>query len=102
MMLKELIWVYVIEDPALATQQLGQKHMIGDIYFTFTKMQLTPIGIGKSFQPIIRSVCKRPLLVMKDHELYNLIAGMTESQVYRIYNRLTGAPSESSLVDPLR
>jgi dGTPase len=102
MMLKELIWVYVIEDPALATQQLGQRHMIRHLFQVYQdsanshrNWKIFPTYYQERLQT---ATCSDE----RSRACIDLIAGMTESQVYRIYNRLTGAPSESSLVDPLR
>ncbi len=101
MMLKELIWIYVIQDPALATQQLGQRHMIKLLFKTYVhaahshKWDIFPTYYQERLSETDASADKVRTCV-------DLIAGMTETQVYRIYSRLTGVSTESSLNDPLR
>jgi dGTPase len=101
-MLKELIWVYVIQDPALASQQIGQRHMVQHLFTTYADAasqrkdwKLFPAYYQERLQET--STLNERIRVCID-----LIAGMTETQVHRIYSRLTGASSEASLNDPLR
>ncbi len=102
MMLKELIWTYVIQDPALASQQLGQKHMIRQLFDVYTHAA-EKREHWKLFPAFYRERLEE---AHSDSErirtCIDLISGFTENQVHRIHNRLTGSASESSLNDPLR
>lgn len=100
-MLKELIWVYVIQDPALATQQLGQRHMIQHLFKVYVEASRSP-RTWNVFPTYYQERLEKADDSEKIRTCVDLIAGMTETQVHRIYRRLTGASSESSLNDPLR
>ena len=41
-MLKELTWTYVIQEPALATQQLGQQHMVKSLFEKYSNAAMRP------------------------------------------------------------
>ena len=41
-MLKELTWEYVITNPALTTQQVGQRRVIRDLFSTYKDAALSP------------------------------------------------------------
>jgi dGTPase len=101
-MLKELIWIYVIQDPALATQQLGQRHMIKFLFETYVNAAQS----RKDWRVFPTYYQERLENEEDTHEktrtCIDLIAGMTETQVHKIYGRLTGVSTESSLNDPLR
>ena len=43
-MLKELVWTYVIEAPALATQQYGQRRIIRELFPIFLDAAKKPEG----------------------------------------------------------
>jgi dGTPase len=101
-MLKELIWVYVIQDPALATQQQGQRHMIQHLFKTYvdaSKSKKTWTLFPTYYQEQLK---KSEIDAERTRICIDLIAGMTETQVHRIFGRLTGTSTESSLNDPLR
>jgi dGTPase len=102
LMLKELTWTYVIQDPSLATQQIGQIHMIKTLY-----KEYEGAAFSKKGGNIFPAFYKERLLEAADDDTrrricIDLIAGMTETQVQRIYARITGNSIESSLTDPLR
>lgn len=100
-MLKELIWIYVIQDPALASQQIGQKHMVRHLFEIYTNATVS----RRDWR--IFPTYYQDQLEKADHNCekirtcIDLIAGMTETQVHRVYNRLTGVSTEASLNDPL-
>jgi dGTPase len=101
-MLKELIWIYVIQDPALATQQFGQRHMIKllfEIYVDAAQSRKDWKVFPTYYQERLNNEEDTD---EKTRTCIDLIAGMTETQVHRIYSRLTGVSTESSLNDPLR
>lgn len=89
-MLKELTWHYVINAPALATQQHGQRKVIRGLFECFlsaaTKntrnLQLFPTYYREKIRDA--SDDEIPRLVI------DLIAGMTERQSVDIFHTLTG------------
>lgn len=102
LMLKELTWIYVIQDPALATQQLGQRHMVEHLfntYVTASKSRKQWTLFPTYYQERLEEASDE---AERTRTCVDLIAGMTETQVQRIFSRLTGASTESSLNDPLR
>jgi dGTPase len=102
LMLKELTWTYVIQDPALATQQVGQRNMIKTLFSIYANAAESSRE-WKVFPTYYRERLEQSLSI--DDRLrtcVDLIAGMTETQVHRIYKRLSGSESEASLSDPLR
>jgi len=101
-MLKELIWIYVIRDPALATQQIGQRHMIKHLFKTYVDA-----AESKESWSIFPTYYQERLEKTTSSEerkrtCADLISGMTETQVSKIYNRITGNSADHSLNDPLR
>jgi dGTPase len=102
LMLKELTWTYVIQDPGLATQQIGQRNMIRTLYNVYRIEAASQKGrrIFPAFyqERLDEAVDESERLRI----CIDLIAGMTESQVQRMYTRITGGSAESSLSDPLR
>lgn len=99
-MLKQLTWTYVIEAPALATQQLGQRNMVRTLFEAYK--EAAKKKNWKLFPPYYQE--KLNEAKSKNDRIricVDLIAGMTEAQVYRIYSRITGSTAQSSLLDPL-
>jgi dGTPase len=90
-MLKELTWTYVIESPALATQQAGQKQVIRklhEIYLdaaTFQKKNKADV-----FTPYFRQQLQKQSDPEKRRTVIDLIASMTEAQALAMHNRLVG------------
>lgn len=97
MMLKELIWHYVILNPALATQQHGQRTVIATLFKVYLDDASSP-------RPKILPRALRQLLAldldnastprMKDLARVRIttdaICGMTEAEAVALYQRLTG------------
>ena len=101
LMLKELTWTYVIQDPALATQQIGQRHMVRTIYKIYADTSQSKTQ-WRVFPEYFRERLERSCSA--DERLrtcIELIAGMTETQVHQVYARLTGTDTQASLHDPL-
>jgi len=101
LMLKELTWTYVIQDPALATQQVGQRNIVKTLFKTYSEA-----ASDQRYRKIFPAFYQERLQeATGDSErcriCIDLIAGMTETQVQRIYERVTGTSSQSSLIDPL-
>jgi len=103
-MLKELTWYYVINNPALATQQYGQRKLIRDLFMIYhevadterdwhvfsasTREQLA--ALGNQTRPEERRRRVTRLIV-------DLIAGMTEKHLVEMHRRLTGTSLGSAL-----
>jgi dGTPase len=102
MMLKELTWTYVIDAPALATQQRGLREKISKLYTTYTEASSSRRE-RKIFPPFYQDRLEES---HNDTErirvCVDLIAGMTETQVHKIFGRFTGTASGESLFDPLQ
>ncbi|MFZ1006285.1 MAG: dNTP triphosphohydrolase [Candidatus Sulfotelmatobacter sp.] len=98
-MLKELTWYYVINNPALATQQYGQRKMIEDLFSIYTKV------VGRRRDWYLLPVATREQLEKLDVEnegettrvVVDLIASMTEAHLVDMHRRLTGASLGSAL-----
>ncbi len=93
-MLKELTWRYVINDPAMAAQQYGQRRAIRTLFDCFhtaackDNLKIFP----KYYQEKMGGVTPNE----KTRLVVDLIAGMTERQCCGMYERMTGtslAPS---------
>jgi dGTPase len=102
-MLKQLTWSYVIEAPSLATQQRGLKQKISELFRIYTEAAASPKE-WKIFPVYYQERLKEAggdgselVRVCVD-----LIASMTENQVHKIFGRLTGSSSGTSLEDPLQ
>jgi len=100
-MLKELTWTYVIQEPALATQQLGQQHMVRSLFDKYSNAAMRP-SEWRLFPTYYRERLKKAdSREEKIRACVDLIAGMTELQVQRLYSRISGLSLDSSLNDPL-
>src|SRR5262249_2279041 len=104
-LLKELIWCYVIENPALASLQHGQRHAIRTLFRIFddavTNRNWTvfpplfrdeAIELTKVIGPIPAD--RRARLVA------DTISAFTDEQALRMYQRLVGL-SPGSALDPI-
>jgi len=83
-MLKELTWHCIINAPALAAQQHGQRKMIRDLFeclFTAAKKRNVRLFPRYYQQKITNSVCETDLARL----VIDLISGMTERQVRRLF-----------------
>lgn len=101
LMLKELTWTYVIQDPALAMQQVGQKNMIKSLFDVYRNASQS-----RTDWKIFPTYYQEQLTQAQDEDersrtCIDLIAGMTETQVHRLYARITGNSLEGSLNNPL-
>lgn len=103
-LLKELTWCYVINNPALAAQQHGQRKAIRTLFEVFD--EAAERGNWALFPPFFRdegqklaqetdwSALRRARLVA------DTIASMTDQQALRMFHRLTGT-SQGSVLDPI-
>lgn len=93
--LKQLTWHYVIENAALATQQHGQRHIIGRLFEIFNDAaELKEFDIfPASFRERMERLIEDGKYDAKDERvriIADLLSGMTEHQVIAIHQRLTG------------
>ena len=103
--LKQLTWEYVINAPALATQQYGQRRLIEDLFRILTDA-ISDAEFGV-FPPRFAEYLEEPLSNMggrdSDRETMRVVAdyisGMTERQAIELHQRLTGV-SLGSVLDP--
>ena len=103
-MLKQLTWVYVIESPALATQQHGQRKVIEDI-FNILSNAASQMDFGvfptRFSEGLEDALAENGGLSTREitRTVSDCIAGMSERESVEIHNRLTGA-SLGSVLDP--
>jgi dGTPase len=101
--LKRLTWHYVIDNPALATQQIGHKRIINDLFDVFAdaatdrkRWLLFPWGYRERLISIADGELEEePLRIAVDY-----IASMTEQQAIDMHRRIIGANPGSAL-DPI-
>jgi len=90
-MLKELVWTYVIEAPALASQQFGQRRIIRDLFEIFAEASMR-LEDQKIFPAFYRERLREASNEAEKKRIcVDLIAGMTENQAVNIHRRLTGS-----------
>lgn len=96
MMLKQLTWQYVIRNPALATQQHGQRRLIHTLFLIFSRAvrkgeyTIFPFAIRDQLEAADDSLSKTRIVV-------DYIASMTERQVHILCLKLTGVSPGSAL-----
>jgi dGTPase len=112
-LLKELTKTYVVEAPALATQQQGQRRVVQNLFFEYqAAMQrgskskrmdaprmtaaLFPTSMAETVESLVHAKAARRECC---RVVADAIAGMTEAQALRIHHRLMGFEF-GSLVDP--
>jgi dGTPase len=100
-LLKELTWVYVIRNPALATQQWGQQRLVSGLFEIFREA-------AEEREPNVFPLSTRDQLLKLRAEgkaddssrtrlVVDLIASMTETQALETYQKLTGLVPGSGL-----
>jgi dGTPase len=101
--LKEMTWVYVINNPSLASQQHGQRRVIRELFEIFIDAVE-----GKNPHHLLPLACREHLETIRGTEteaqekvrvVLDLIAGMTELQAIEMYRRLAGISDISALYD---
>jgi dGTPase len=106
-MLKELTWFYVINNPSLATQQHGQRKIVGSMFQTFVDACTEPKKMNLDLFPLsqrglltrIDATTEPPgdKRLQKIRVVLDLIASMTEQHAVRMYRRLEGVDPGSAL-----
>ncbi len=104
-MWKELTCHYVIKNPSLATQQHGQRRVIGGLFNMFLEA-----ARSKADWAIFPAGCQDQLERAEEmggtaereraRTVADLIAGMTEQQAFAVHQRLTGV-SFGSILDTM-
>jgi dGTPase len=96
-MLKQLTWEYVILNPALATQQHGQRNVIKTLFHVFleaaeksTKSTLFP----HAFREMLKTAANRQQCA---RIVCDYLAGMTERQATGLYLKLIGTVPGSGM-----
>jgi dGTPase len=99
-MLKELVWTYVIEAPALATQQYGQRKIIRELFSIYSeaaaaedKRKIFPAYYRERLDAAGTDTAETCRICV------DLIASLTEAQVINMHQRLTGSSLGSALED---
>jgi dGTPase len=92
-MLKELTWRYVIQNPALETQQYGQRRVIRELFDIFTDAALS--GDTRKNRGIFPPGYQEELSAATEREervrlVTDLISSMTEQQALSMHQRLSG------------
>jgi dGTPase len=107
--LKELLWYYVINNPALATQEYGQGQTIERLFSIVADAAVSKSSDRWNILPgRARELIKRLRVEqgesVEEKQLLRVacdtVAGMTEQQVVQMYHRLTGV-APGSLFQPI-
>jgi len=104
-LLQELTWCYVIDNPALAGHQFGQRKIIQTLFEIFFNAAGNRSWV--LFPPQFREEAEDVLKAQGDippsrcaRLVADTIASMTDQQALRLYHRLTGQ-SQGSVLDPI-
>lgn len=104
-LLKELTWCYVIENPALASHQFGQRTIIRTLFKTYYEAARQRDWV--LFPPQFREEAEEVLEAQGDISpprcarlVADTISSMSDQQALRMYQRLTGS-SQGSVLDPI-
>lgn len=101
-MLKQLVWVYVINNPALATQQVGQVRAIRALFLGFERYSRDRADWTKfpeRFREHLEAVREGNSAGKRQRVrvVADLVASMTERQALSMYQRLIGTAPGSAL-----
>jgi dGTPase len=104
-LLKELTWCYVIDNPALAGHQYGQRKIIRTLFEIFSEAAsernwvLFPPQFREEAEDVLRTEGDIPPARCA-RLVADTIAAMTDQQALRLHQRLTGQ-SQGSVLDPI-
>jgi dGTPase len=107
-LLKQLLWLYVIENPALAAHRLGQRRAVQTLFYEFNN------AAGRKHWPLFPALFRdRARKLFEDRQVggellpqdrtrlvADTIASMTDKQALLVYQRFAGM-SLTSVLDPL-
>ncbi len=106
-LMKELTWTYVIENPALAAHQYGQRKAIVKLFEVFDeegvegRWTLFPSFYRERGEGLVKKHGSNAVPVAERVRLVaDTIASMTDRQALIVYQQLTGV-SPSSMLDPV-
>lgn len=99
--LKELIWQYVIHNPALASQQEGKRRVIDELFHVYYKdaCRNDPVMMPAGFREMRKQAMEESEAMNRPFEEKELISvraatdvicSMTEQQAVAMYRRVTG------------
>jgi dGTPase len=94
MMLKELVWHYVIRNPSLATQQYGTRAIISNLCRVFYdalehgNLAMLPFSVRDEIAESQQDGKINKELAVR--HVVDLVAGMTEQQAISLHSRFTG------------
>ena len=100
-MLKELTWEYVITNPALTTQQIGQRRVIQGLFTTY--MDAASSSRQQTIFPAIYQDYLRDVDDDRHQQariVADFISSLTEEQALRLHRRFTGV-DPGDVLDPL-
>ncbi len=106
-LLKELTWHYVIKNPALVSQQHGQRMIVRGLFNTFFKeatskrpnRDVFPVSVSEVLPPLpAKGAGRRELARI----LIDFISSLTEEQAISTYHRVSGIALGSSLAQAVR
>jgi dGTPase len=102
--LKELTWYYVINNPALATQQYGLKRVIEKLHTVFDEAimsgaeEMLPAASGERLRYVERHIKNADQRTREKHRIaIDLVAGLTEHRAIAMYRRFEGVDPGSAL-----
>lgn len=98
-LLKSLTWTYVIESPALATQQAGQRLVVESLFnYYHEAIKTTPHALpfwAQRLAPQAEDSAERSRLAC------DIVASLTEAQAVAVFGRITGS-NPGSILDSLQ
>lgn len=107
-MLKQLTWHYVIKNPALATQQYGQREIVRKLFHAFyaaatskrPNADVFPVSVRELLPPLPPPDQNSRLELVR--LIIDFISSLTEEQAIATHNRVSGISLGSSLIHKIR
>jgi dGTPase len=102
-LLKELTWVYVIRNPALATHRRGQQHVVRTLFAVYDDAALRkdwalfPAQAQEEAEDLVRQFDGEVPAGDRARLVADTIASLTDLQAVRLYQQLTGNSLEGLL-----
>lgn len=103
-MLKQLTWHYVIDNPALATQQYGQRRVIKELFKVFREVassndyrHVLPASSREQVESLGNATSSTERERNLTRIVVDLIASMTEKHALEMHHRLTGVSLGSAM-----